>query len=286
MLFAIAILLFSFQQVVFKKFNSGYMKNAASCFMFNGIYFILVCVIYVILGIDTSFFELYVAGLGSLFAVTMVSAVYFYLKALENGPLGLSFLFFSAGMLGPVIFGVVFYNDPAPLHRITGLIMLFVAFFISTRGKDDSKMNKKWVIYILLSSLSNAVLGISVKLSRVVVPEGGIREFMFLGFSQATIISFVIGLILMWKFKEQIYHFRTFPFALIVVGAAITTAGGNYAVVILSQNVSALIQFPVINGALVITSIFTSRVVFKEQITKQHLLTMAIGLVAIILLSL
>ena len=40
-----------------------------------------------------------------------------------------------------------------------------------------------------------------------------------------------------------------------------------------------------VDGALVITAILASRIVFKEQVTKQHLQAIAVGLLAIVMLS-
>jgi len=285
-LFVIAILFFTFQNISFKQFNLAYMKNTASYFMFNAIYFTIICMIYAVVGINTSFFEFSIVSLALLFATSFIAAMYFYMKAMENGPLGLSFLFFSAGMLVPILFGIIFYNEPAPPHRLAGLVLLFVAFFISVRGKEGSKMNKKWITYILLGSLSNGIIGVAIKLCRIVISEDALTEFLFLGFGQAAVISLIIGMVIIGKYKSKITHFCALPFAAVAIMAAVSTAGGNYAMLLLSLNVPALIQFPVTNGSLVITSIITSRVVYKEQVTKQHLLAILIGLIAIIMLSL
>jgi len=45
------------------------------------------------------------------------------------------------------------------------------------------------------------------------------------------------------------------------------------------------VQFPVINGTLVITSLLASRIIFREQLTKRHLQAIAAGLAAIVMLS-
>ena len=135
-LFVFAIGSLSVQTVCFKQFNRLFMINTASYFMFSALYFSLIAVIFAALGIDISQFTLPITAVGLLFAVSFVSAMYFYMKAMENGPLGLSFLFFSAGMLWPILFGIIVYNEPAPLHNAAGLVLLFVSFFISTRGTN------------------------------------------------------------------------------------------------------------------------------------------------------
>jgi len=284
--FIIAIICFTFQNISFKQFSSVFMKNNASYFIFNAIYFTIICGIYVVFGISASYFEPRTIALGLLFASSFILAIFLYMKALENGPLGLSFLFFSAGILAPILFGIIVYQEPAPPHRFIGLALLFVAFFVSTMGKGSSKINKKWIVYILLGSLSNGVIGIAIKLSSTVVPENASSTFLFIGFAQAAIISLIIGVFLINKCKMKISHFRALPFAVVAIATAVSTAGGNYAMVVLSLNVSALVQFPVINGSLVITSIIASRMVYKEQVLKQHMLAILVGLAAIVMLSL
>ena len=287
LLFVAIISCFTMQNICFKQFSFRYMKNATSYFMFNAIYFTIICAIYVFAGVDVSLFDPAMVSLGLLFATSFVLAMFFYMKAMEHGPLGLSFLFFSGGLLMPIAFGVIFYNEPAPLHKFAGLIILAIAFYISTRGGEEkNKVNKKWIVYILLSSLGNGIIGIAIKLCRIVISEEALIEFLFLGFGQAAIISLVVGCILMYRFKTSISHFRALPFVIVALGAAISTAGGNFATVSLSLRISALVQFPIVSGFLVITAILSSRIIYKEQITRRHMMTIVTGLIGIILLSL
>ena len=287
-LFTAAITLFTVQNISFKQFNRLFMHSADSYFLFSAIYFTLICLIYMAMGVDTAHFTLLTIALALMFAASFVCAMFFYMKAMEHGPLGLSFLFFSAGMLLPILFGIVVFSQPAPLNKAIGLVLLFVAFFISTRSsgsETNSKLSRRWVKYILVASFCNGVIGIAMLLFRTVSPPEAVVEFLFLSFGQAGIIALVIGTILLFKNKRNISHFYTGAFVWVALGAGASTAFGNYIMILLSLQVSALVQFPVINGALVITSILASRIVFKEQVTKNHLLAIAIGLIAIVLLS-
>jgi len=286
--FVMAIGLFTLQNICFKKFNSKFMINPDSYFIFNAIYFALICGIYFAFGLDTSVFTLPAIALGLMFAVSFTFAIFFYMKAMEHGPLGLSFLFFSAGMLWPIVFGIIVHNQPAPLHNGVGLVLLFIALYISTQGsksETSGKLSRTWVKLILLSSECNGVIGISLQLFSMVVYSYGVTEFLFLSFGQAAIISLIIGTVMLIKNKGNLSHFRKPAFVWVTLGATVSTAGGNYIMVALTMLVSALLQFPVINGALVITSILASRIVFKEKVTKNQFITIGVGLVAIILLS-
>ena len=285
-LFAAAIGLFTFQNISFKQFNRLFMKNAASYFVFSAMSFTLICGIFIVPGIDISRFTLPMTVLGLMFAIVFICAMFFYMRAMEHGPLGLSFLFFSAGMLVPILFGILVYSEPAPLHKAAGLALLFAAFYISTRSSGAAgNMSRKWVVYILLGSFCNGGCTLAMKLFRTVASGEAVNEFLFLAFGQAAVIALILGYALLRKSNGNLSHFRSLTFLWVLLGAAVTTAGGNYMMVQLSLQVSALVQFPVINGALVITSILSSRALFKEQVTKRHLQAIAIGLVAIVMLS-
>ena len=290
-LFAAAIGLFTFQNISFKQFNRRFMADAASYFMFSGFYFVLVCGIFIAFGVDVSQFTLPVVALGLMFAVSFVCAIFLYMKAMEHGPLSLSFLFFSAGMLWPILFGIIVYGEPVPLHKAAGLLLLFAALFISTRGgipgagETSGRPSRKWAAYILFASFSNGIIGIAMLLFRAAAPLEAVTEFLFLAFGQAALIVLALGLILLLKNKKTLCHFRTRSFVPVVLCAAVTTAFGNYIMIQLSLLVSALVQFPVINGSLVITSILASRIIFKEAVTKSHLQAIAVGLAAIVMLS-
>jgi len=288
LMFAASIGLFTFQTICFKHFNRHYMKKAADYFIFTALYCVLMCIFYAVIGLDSQQFTPRAAALASVFAASFIFAMFCYMRAMENGPLGLSFLFFSAGLLLPIIFGIVFYNEPAPLHKAVGLLLMFTAFYMSAKGDSDSggQMSRKWVVYILLGALGNGVIGVAQKLYRITAPQEAVVEFLFIAFGMAAVMAAVIGAALLYKNKGSVAHMRAPGFALALTGAAVTTAGGNYAAILLSLMVSALVQYPVVSGALVITSILSSRIVFKETITKRHLIVIGTGLIAIVVLSL
>ena len=289
LLFAASIFLFTFQNVFFKLFNMRYMKNNSSYFIFGTLTYVCICVIFLFIGVEASRFTPSMTLLSLMFGVFFISAIYFYMKAMEEGPLGLSFLFFSAGMLIPIIYGIVFYDEPAPLNKAAGLLLLFAAFYISVSGgKNDSvgRMSKKWAVYILIGLLSNGIIGVALKMYRLAAPPEAAYDFIFLGFAQAAVISLIIGLFFIFKFKEPLGHLKSRGFALVTAGAAVSTGFGNLIMLLLSMRISAIMQFPINNGALIITSILASRFIFKEDITKKQLQTIAAGLAAIVLLSL
>ena len=214
-----------------------------------------------------------------------ILAIYSYMKAMEHGPLGLSFLFFSAGILLPIIFGIFYLNEPAPPVKFAGLALLFAAFAASTSGKGG-KMSAKWVAWILLASAGNGILGICQKLGKEIVAEEATAFFLLLSFGQAAAISLVLAIVFIFVKKERVTGFATAPFVKVALLAAVTTCGGNYLMLVLSRDVTALVLYPVVSGSLVITSVLSSRLVFREKVTKRHVAAIAVGLAALVMLGL
>ena len=286
LLFAVAVGLFSIQNICFKQFNRRFMAGPACYFVFSAMYFTLIAGIFAGLGVDAAYFTAPVVLLGLLFAVSFICAMFFYMKAMEHGPLGLSFLFFSAGMIWPILFGVLAYGEPAPPHKAAGLLLLFTAFYFTAREPGaGAQLNRKWAVYILSGMCCNGVIGVAQKLFRAIAPNEAVNEFLFLSFAQAAVVAFVAGAVWVLIKKETLAGFRHLHFVWVVLGAAISTAGGNFAIIALSLSISALVQFPVMNGALAIASIFISRILFKETITKNHMRAIIIGLVAVVVIS-
>jgi len=286
LLFAAAVGLFSIQNICFKQFNRRFMTGPACYFMFSAMYFTLIAGIFIIIGLDAAYFTPPVVFLGLLFAVSFICAMFLYMKAMEHGPMGLSFLFFSAGMIWPILFGVFVYGEPAPPHKAAGLLLLFAAFYFSTREPGaGEKLNRKWAVYILSGMCCNGVIGVAQKLFRAVAPNEAVNEFLFLSFAQAAVIAFIAGVVWMILKKETLAGIRHIHFVWVVLGAAVSTAGGNFAIIALSLMISALVQFPVMNGALAIASILISRIVFNETITKNHMRVIIIGLTAVVTIS-
>jgi drug/metabolite transporter (DMT)-like permease len=289
-LMASAIVLFTFQNVSFKQFNRLFMTGAASYFLFSALYFAVISGVFASFGADLAVFTPRLVFVSVLFAASFICAILFYVKALEHGPLGLSFMFFSAGILWPILYGILVFHEPAPPHKAAGLVLLFAALYISTRGGDSAeqggKISRKWIVYILLASFGNGILGITLLLFRTAAPPEAITDFLFLSFGLAAMTSCGLWLVLRRKDTAGLARFRSWTFVFVVLGAAFTTAFGNYIMVRLALLISALVQFPVINGTLVITSLLASRVIFKERLTRRHLQAIGAGLAAIVILSL
>lgn len=283
-----AIAVFGAQTLFFKIFSRGYMKNLASYFAFCFCYFAVVVVSLAAFGIQLAGIHTITIALAVLFGFTFVASIYSYMKAMENGPLSLSSLTFSMGLLIPILFGAIFWREPVSLLQGAALLLLFFTFYLGGDSREAAvkKINGKWMAYCAGGLIGNGSLMTLVKAHQMQLPGLETKEFLVLAFGTAALLALLLFLWRRFRIGEKVPHLKTWSFALLALGTGITTAIGNQVTVVLSGMIPAVIQFPVANGGVVFFSSLLSVVVFREKMKRKAWVGLALGLVALVLISL
>jgi drug/metabolite transporter (DMT)-like permease len=282
------IFIFVFQTISFKEFNRSHMKNIASYFLFNFIYFCMVVFIVLILG---GFKELkpYTLWLGMSFGALFVGTILCYMKAMETGPLSYSALFFSFGLVIPILYGLFFWNETISTLQLVGLLLLLITFYIgneSTGGDGEKKWGGKWLAFCILSFLGNGALMVISKGHQIIMQGQGLIEFLIISFGTAAFISLLLFLWNYLRHKQEVKHFKSWSLAWVIIVAGVSTAIGNWLALILTTRIPSVVQYPSINGGTVFLSTIASSVIYKEKLSKKAAIGLAVGLIALILLSL
>ena len=282
----VTTLLFATQTVCFKMFNRTYMKNLASYFIFNFLYFGIVVLIFLIIGGIPRFIETYTLALGISFGVLFVLVIFSYMKAMETGPLSYSSLFFSFGLLVPIVFGTFLWNEKISMIQVFGLALLLVTFYLcagASDGNTKSGLNLRWAIFCLIAFIGNGGLMTLAKEHQILLPGKQVLEFLIVSFGTAALLSLILFLCSYFK-KQSISHLWQTPFVFIVLGAGLTTAFGNQLALYLNSRIPSILQFPTVNGGVVILSTVASSIIFGEILTKKGKLGLGLGIVALVLL--
>lgn len=283
----VAILLFTSQTVCFKMFNRTYMKNLASYFLFNFSYFSLAVLVFLIIGGIPRYFEPYTLLLGISFGVTFVFAIFSYMKAMETGPLSYSSLFFAFGLLIPIVFGTFFWNEKISIAQVFSLALLLVTFYLcaGASGNTKSGLKLRWALFCFFAFLGNGALMTLAKEHQILLPGKQVGEFLTVSFGTAALLSLLL-FILAYLRKQSISHLKGRSFLLIMIGAGVTTALGNQVALYLNSRIPSILQFPTINGSVVILSTIVSSLIFGEKLTGKGKLGLGLGIVALVLLCL
>lgn len=281
------VLLLVIQTLCFKEFTRTYMKNVASYFIFNFLFFCVVVVIFFATGISTSGFDLSTVVLGALFGVVFIITIFCYMKAMETGPLSFTILFSSFGIMIPVFIGLIFWNEPINIVQIMGLILLFTTFYLgsgSSKGKKQ-KMNMKWLVFCMINFLGNGIGMTITKWHQILLPGIEIKEYLVMSFGTAALLSLAMFVYYHYVKKEVIVHLKRVHLVYIILATGIVTAFGNQLFVFLASRIPGVIQFPAINGGIVILSTIASCFIFKDKLTRNVVIGMSLGIVALVLIS-
>jgi drug/metabolite transporter (DMT)-like permease len=283
-----AIAVFGLQALCFKWFSRGFMKNLASYFLFNFLYFSVVVAVLLPFGLNFAGLHTQTAVLAVIFGFVFIASIFLYMKAMENGPLTLSALMFSFGLLVPILAGAVLWKERLNILQGAALILLLFTFYLGSAGQQAGKknVNVKWLIFSVSAMLGNGALMTLLKAHQTTLPGVEIREFLAIAFGTAALLSLAVFARRKIRFRDDLSHLKTKAFALLVLGAGISTGIGNLITILLSGRLPAYVQFPVVNGGVVFLSSLLSVFVFREKMTVRAWAGMALGLVALVIICL
>jgi len=281
-----AILLFALQTICFKEFSHRFMKNKADYFFFSGLYFLIVVVLLLAIN-GFKKVQLETLLIAIPFGVLFIVAILLYMKSMEIGSLSFSALVFSFGLLVPVLFGQLFWSESMSMLQILALGVLLTSFYLAGGAKLESgrRFNITWLVLILTAMLGNGMLMTMAKYHQRILPGIDVGEFLIVAFTTAAIVSAFLIAFRFAASKERISSPKVIPFALLVIGAGVTTAFGNWIALRLAGEMPAVLLFPVMNGGIVLVSSVFSVLLFKEKMTKRIAAGMALGLAALVMIS-
>ena len=284
----VAVGLFVLQTLCFKEFSRIYMKDLASYFTFNSLYFVIVVVIMVVLNTKPQGISLQTLLIAVPFGILFVVTILLYMKAMEHGPLSFSSLLFSFGLLMPILYGALFYHESISLLQIAALMLLFLTFYLGSVSTESgsTKFNAKWLLLCIWALIGNGLIMVLSKAHQMLSPGREVKEFLIVGFGTAAVLSLFMLLRQRYIIGQRTPHLTQWKFVLLVLGAGITTAFGNQIVLELSGRLPAIIQFPVVNGGIVLISSILSVLVFREKLTRIKWMGLALGLMALVLICL
>ena len=290
-LLILTIFIFAVQTICFKEFNRLFMKNLASYFLFNTLYFSLVIMIYLAVNRQVEPLSSLTTILALIFGVLFTVTILMLMKAMEKGPLSYSSLIFSLGLLVPVIFGALFWKEGISIPQIFGLLMLLLTLIMGSRptnrvDEPKAKVNLQWLIIVIASLLGNGMLMTVSKSQQMVIPGQEIEEFLILGFGTSAVLSLILFLYHRFRRGEKVGHMKSWLLVMLVIVAGVTTASGNQIALYLSGRMPAIIQYPSISGGIVLFSTISAVLFYKERLTRTKVIGLITGLAALVLLSL
>ncbi len=210
-------------------------------------------------------------SIGFLFAgiygVMYFLTIYFLLRAMSAGSLGLSTIICNMGNFLSVLFGVLVYNDPFNTFTVVGIVLMILAIIFSAPTSSKEKTSGfGWFIFAICSALSNGVLGsFKIHVTKS-LPEVASGTFLFWSFLFASVVGLVIiALEVVRGLPLRECTASLGKKALVGLGAGFGTALGNlFFFLALASNISSAILFPLNTGSLSVLLFLMSWLIFRD----------------------
>ncbi len=188
----------------------------------------------------------------------------------------------------PIIYSLVVFGERPETIRLIGMLLMVFTIIFSAVGKSDSgkgKVSTVWIICVLTAFLANGVTAVLQKQNAKLGGDGStfLAIAYFVAFLSFTVIYLIENKGEPFKWNENFYKG-----ALVVPVTFLAGIGsfvGNGLLGSLSIQIDASILYPCLNGGLALMVSVISFVFFKEKFTMRKAISMALGITAIVLLT-
>ena len=276
----LATLLLCAQQIAQKEYG----RRASGTYTYPLIAVIAAIAVFFVTSGGVLEFRLDVSFYGVLFALGYCTSMVMGFLAIRTGSLSLSALIMQYSLIVPAIYGIVMLNEPIKFTLFIGLALLVVSLFLVNFNVKEASVRPtlRWMLFAGLSFIGNGMCATVQKVQQVDFNGAYKSEFMIVGLSVAALILAI--LVLVTERKDFVSNLRRG--GLISVGSGISNGACNFLIMVLAGLLPASIMYPVISAGGTIAISLTSLFIYREKLTKQQLVGLGLGVLAIIALNL
>lgn len=210
--------------------------------------------------------------------------VIFNFLSIGCGPLSLTSLITSYSLMLPTAYGLFFLRDPISVGLIPGLILLMLSLFLINKksNTDSAPVSLKWGIFVALAFLGNGICSIVQSMQQRTFDGAYKNEFMIVA-----LVFFVLmtGIITLWN-ERKVFVSCTKKGWIPAMICGIANALMNLLVMILQHRMSVSVLFPLMSSGSLILTLFLSKYLYKEKLSKKQLLGFFLGVCSVIFLNL
>ena len=218
-----------------------------------------------------------------LFAIGFTTASVMMIEALKTGSVVLTALILQLSLIGVTIWGIFFWNTKFTWKLGIGLVFVVLCLWLClyTGKKEERKISLKWIFFVVMMFLGNAACTIVQKTQQTDF-NGEYGNFMMLATGMCALSALVIYL-RSDKTHSSVLCKDSWYFP---VSAGVLNAVANLLVIAMANStLSPGLIYPVLSiGGLMVTTVF-SVFIFKEKMAWWQWIGVALGFVAIAVLS-
>ncbi|MBQ6864612.1 MAG: EamA family transporter [Clostridia bacterium] len=231
-------------------------------------------------------FSVYSMLTGILFGAVCCGQVITLLKALPLGPFSYSMVIVSLATLIPTLSGP-FFGETITLSQGFGIVLMVLCVVFSTDKKkeDDRKANVKWLIWCLVSTVLNGMIGVLQKVHQASPHKDELPVFLVSSF----VFSAVLCAVMVAVEHKRSPVKEPVPFnakgVLIPLLGGITLAFPHAINLHLAGIMPAAVMFPLVNVCPLMLTTLIAATFFRERLSVRRWIGFAIGVVSTLFVS-
>lgn len=215
---------------------------------------------------------------------TYVGSLLFSYLSIKTGPLSITSVASSFGLLIPVLYGIIVYGESPSIPFIIGLMMLIACIILISADKKENsqRVSLRWAILTVLSvAFGGSFTTVQNLVGRAFVGKSN-SGIMTLTLLCSAVVFFSVSLMLeRKKIKERLKSG-----ILYMAGAGICNGASNLFVLLVIPLMSASVLYPVMSVSSLVAVLLISAFFFKEHLSKRQWLGVVIGVVSALLMNL
>ena len=222
-----------------------------------------------------------------LFALGYTVAMIVAVSAYREGSLVLTSLIMQLSLISTSIWGFFFWNSPVTVGIIIGLVLVVLALWLclytgKPKENEKKKITSKWILYISLYFVGNS-LGSIVQKTQQMDFNACFGDFFMVVATGIALAVCLINYLRSDRSDTKVILKRSFyiPF----ISGALNFFINLFVIILATSTLSPTLVYPVLAiGSLALNTI-VSLFVFKEKMRWWQWLGVAVGALAILLLS-
>ena len=228
-------------------------------------------------------------ALALAFGVCLAASSIGYAEAMHNGPFSLTGIINSCNVLIPILVGCIAFQDQLRLPHIIGILLLLSTFVLSGTGNQGEKKEIRpiWYFLILLSFLGNGFGAVILSAFNKLPNPGSSNSFMAVGFLFGALQLLAYVLICKARKPDSVVALQpSLRLAGLLAVSAFCVFACNSLMIRLAAVYPGAMLFPVYNGISSVLSCLASWILFREIMDRKKVITIILGIGAVILLNL
>ena len=175
------------QNCLFNKVSKKDLKTSNHIYYFNT-FISLVCIaIFGVLLLNGKM-SVFTVLMGVIFGIMTAMRNVYNMQALANGPMNITLLITTASTIIPTLSGV-FFGERFSILKLITVFFLIGFIYMSLESDGESKVNKKWILFAMLTFFTQGFVGVLQKIHQFSVHKEEVSGFLFVAFIFAYIYN-------------------------------------------------------------------------------------------------